>query len=90
MDKTLYELMDWAGIEEIVYSEAADPHQLLGPLCNESRAFDSGIYSYSNGHYGKRDKERQALSVWSSWMLRDFLQYLAGENKSYLYLSGYL
>jgi 1,4-alpha-glucan branching enzyme len=31
MDKTLYGLMDWAGIEEIVYSEAADPHGLLGP-----------------------------------------------------------
>ncbi len=25
MDKKLYDLMDWAGIEEIVYSEAATP-----------------------------------------------------------------
>lgn len=31
MDKLLYELMDWAGIEEIVYSEASNPHKLLGP-----------------------------------------------------------
>jgi len=31
MDKVLYDLMDWAGIEEIVYSEAADPHRMLGP-----------------------------------------------------------
>lgn len=31
MDKVLYDLMDWAGIEEIVYSEAARPEQLLGP-----------------------------------------------------------
>ncbi|MCD8122952.1 MAG: 1,4-alpha-glucan branching protein GlgB [Clostridiales bacterium] len=31
MDKTLYDLMDWAGIEEIVYSEAANPERLLGP-----------------------------------------------------------
>ncbi|MBP3927208.1 MAG: 1,4-alpha-glucan branching protein GlgB [Clostridium sp.] len=30
MDKTLYDLMDWAGIEEIVYSEAANPHNMLG------------------------------------------------------------
>ena len=30
MDKTLYDLMDWAGIEEIVYSEAANPHHMLG------------------------------------------------------------
>lgn len=31
MDKSLYELMNWAAIEEIVYSEAADPHAHLGP-----------------------------------------------------------
>ncbi|MFT4105644.1 MAG: 1,4-alpha-glucan branching protein GlgB [Lacrimispora sp.] len=31
MDKKLYDLMDWAGIEEIVYSEATNPHGLLGP-----------------------------------------------------------
>ena len=26
MEKTLYDMMDWAGIEELVYSEASDPH----------------------------------------------------------------
>ena len=31
MDKVLYNLMDWAGIEELVYSEAAEPGRLLGP-----------------------------------------------------------
>ena len=31
MTDTLYSLMDWAAIEELVYSEAADPHKLLGP-----------------------------------------------------------
>ena len=31
MDKVLYDMMDWAGIEEIVYSEAAEPGRLLGP-----------------------------------------------------------
>ncbi len=30
MEKTLYDLMDWAGIKEIVCSEAADPRRLLG------------------------------------------------------------
>ncbi|MCI6887723.1 MAG: 1,4-alpha-glucan branching enzyme, partial [Lachnospiraceae bacterium] len=30
MDKVLYDLMDWAGIEELVYSEAANPERLLG------------------------------------------------------------
>lgn len=30
MEKILYDLMDWAGIEEVVYSEASDPGRLLG------------------------------------------------------------
>ena len=36
MDKTLYDMMDWAGIEELVYSEASDPHRLLGPHVTEA------------------------------------------------------
>jgi len=36
MDKTLYDMMDWAGIEELVYSEANDPHRLLGPHVTEN------------------------------------------------------
>jgi len=35
MDKTLYDLMDWAAIEELVYSEAAEPKRLLGPHLTE-------------------------------------------------------
>lgn len=35
MDKTLYDLMDWAGIEEIVYSEASNPHNMLGAHMTE-------------------------------------------------------
>ena len=35
MGKTLYDMMDWAGIEELVYSEAANPHGLLGPHMTE-------------------------------------------------------
>ncbi len=31
MTDTVYSLMDWAAIEELVYSEASDPHRLLGP-----------------------------------------------------------
>ncbi len=30
MEKILYDLMDWAGIEELVYSESSDPGRLLG------------------------------------------------------------
>ncbi len=35
MDKKLYDLMDWAAIEELVYSEAAEPKTLLGPHVTE-------------------------------------------------------
>lgn len=31
MDKKLYDLLDWAVIEELVYSESSDPHRVLGP-----------------------------------------------------------
>ena len=31
MEQKLYDLMDWAGIEELIYSESSDPHRLLGP-----------------------------------------------------------
>ena len=31
MERELYEVMDWAAVEEIVYSESADPHAILGP-----------------------------------------------------------
>ena len=31
MDKTLYDLMDWAAIEAIGYSEEDNPHNILGP-----------------------------------------------------------
>ncbi len=35
MEQTLYDLMDWAGIEELIYSEGANPHGLLGPHVTE-------------------------------------------------------
>ena len=31
MEQKLYDQMDWAGIEELVYSESAHPHDMLGP-----------------------------------------------------------
>lgn len=35
MDNILYEMMDWAAIEELVYSEADTPRRLLGPHVTE-------------------------------------------------------
>ena len=31
MTKKLYKLMNWPKIEEIIYSECDNPHELLGP-----------------------------------------------------------
>ena len=36
MDKILYDLMDWAGIEELVYSESSNPHGMLGAHLTEA------------------------------------------------------
>ena len=35
MDEKLYELMDWAGVEAIVYSEEDQPQNLLGAHVTE-------------------------------------------------------
>ena len=35
MDEKLYKMMDWAGVEAIVYSEEDHPHDLLGPHLTE-------------------------------------------------------
>jgi len=35
MEKRLYDMMDWAAVEEMVYSESADPHAVLGPHLTE-------------------------------------------------------
>ncbi len=36
MDKKLYDLLDWAAIEELIYSESSDPHHVLGPHMTEN------------------------------------------------------
>ncbi len=36
MEKELYDQMDWAAIEEIVYSESAEPKNILGPHMTDS------------------------------------------------------
>ncbi len=43
MEKTLYDMLDWAGIEELVYSESSDPHRLLGPHVTEAGIFVQAI-----------------------------------------------
>ena len=40
MNKRTYKLMNWAKIEEIVYSESDNPHEILGCACD--RQFGAG------------------------------------------------
>lgn len=53
MEQKLYDIMDWAGIEELTYSESADPHRMLGSTCNRRRLIDTGIYTYRNSDHCK-------------------------------------
>ena len=36
MEEKLYDMMDWAGIEALVYSEEDNPHRILGPHVTEA------------------------------------------------------
>ena len=45
-NRKLYDLMDWAGIEELTYSESANPHRMLGPHATEEGLINTGIYPY--------------------------------------------
>ncbi len=49
MEKILYDLMDWAGIEELVYSESDDPGRLHG----EGGAFNTSLYPECEEGIGK-------------------------------------
>ena len=40
MDQKLYDLMNWTEVEEIVYSESANPHAILGPHLREEGLLD--------------------------------------------------
>ena len=53
MEQKLYDIMDWAGIEELTYSESADPHRMLGPHATEEGLIDTGIYTYRNSDHCK-------------------------------------
>ncbi len=51
MNNKLYKLMDWPAIEEVIYSECANPHALLGPHASGTgtlvQAFFPGASSVS-------------------------------------------
>ncbi len=63
MNNRLYRLMNWPGIEAIVYSEEDDPHRLLGPHPEGSstllQAFWPGARSIRLLREGKRELEME-------------------------------
>lgn len=61
MDKTLYDLMDWAGIEEIVYSEAANPHRMLGAHMTPEGMLVQAFIPDGARYYGQTFGNRQAV-----------------------------
>ena len=74
MDEKLYELMDWAGVEAIVYSEEDQPQNLLGAHVTEDGITIQGFFPGArevavrvNG--GKRDTR------WTLRMKQGILQY---------------
>ena len=44
MENRLYQLMDWAAVEEIMYSESADPHAILGPHRTEEGVLIQAVF----------------------------------------------
>lgn len=61
MDKLLYDLMDWAGIEELVYSESPDPHRILGASHGEWDV-SAGVYSHGEEYYGEAFRNGKDVS----------------------------
>ncbi len=42
-EQKIYDLMDWAAIEAVVYSEADMPHEILGPRLTEDGVLICGF-----------------------------------------------
>ena len=51
MDKKLYDLMDWAAVEEVVYSESADPFAVLGFLKYNGMTAEKFIWAWIKSEF---------------------------------------
>ena len=63
MDNKLYKLMDWPKIEEIVYSESDDPHQLLGVTKAGNQLLVQCFFPDAKEvilHWLQKDKDKEA------------------------------
>ena len=66
MDKRLYDLMDWAGIEEMVYSEARHPKNLLGPHhFTGGESFSVGPDTFGDTGGWTEPEELQGKGIWT-------------------------
>ncbi len=70
MTNKLYKLMNWPKIEEIIYSECADPHELLGPHKSGSQTL---VQAYFPG-------AREASILWEKEGLEPLAMELADED----------
>ena len=59
MEKALYDLMDWAGIEELVYSEASNPHNMLGAHMTEAGMLVQAFIPVSYTHLDVYKRQRR-------------------------------
>ena len=62
MNENLYEMMDWAEIEAVVYSEEDRPQDILGTAYNRKRSVDSDIYSHGKRSGGTCGWCKEAIS----------------------------
>ena len=57
-EQKIYDQMDWAGIEAVVYSEADSPQEVLGPRVVEDGVLVGGFMPEAQGMTVDRQRER--------------------------------
>lgn len=66
MDKKLYKVMNWPLIEEIVYSESADPHRILGIKKAGSQTLVQAFFPAAKEvyvHWGVKEKDKETGKI---------------------------
>ena len=87
MDKKLYKVMNWPLIEEIVYSESADPHRILGTQKAGSNTlvqafFPNAKEAYVHWVVKEKDKETGKFTdyAYDAKIFYDFAAFEIGVN----------
>ncbi|MCC8102374.1 MAG: 1,4-alpha-glucan branching enzyme [Clostridiales bacterium] len=63
MNEKLYDLMDWAGIEALVYSEEDNPHQNLGPHLTEKGVVFLAFFPGATKAFVQIDRQTELLPM---------------------------